>query len=774
MLQQKNYFLQSVYIVACLLVSQLAYAGSGLVTNGDMLAGKPGMSSDDGPQAPDSCTLPALDYTTQTWKSNYCENPGVCGVCESGLRRKLENKISLVASGQIRSVEGFLETLHNDATVGRSLGLDSILKNWMIIGKSESLQRSSVDQPRVMMKSPDSEILMTYSSTPHTGDNNHPGAKSVEMILYKSDDPVKQYEMVQLDFSGPQARVNRNPQKCLNCHGTPPHPKWDSYHWAQGTIPFQKDEIQMNCGEGNIFDRFIDGIEARPRDRFLFPHGFASFSQMRQELAHLKQNTSNPHITDVYMYPHVPKAACIDGDVGGVGKGPMHTGMTNILFDQLSEQNACRIADQLKRDSKAESIKYAVTGAMYCMDTQTMVSNGVSNPSYQRNIDDVQRFFPQDFQERVRHYYLAKYGVEGENAVYRDANRNPSRDRSIESGAYAIRNNNVSEFLYRNTDIRSVDTAINMEMNILNFFNVTFAANGPVPFNYSAQRFAAAHTPGQQEMACNGIVVQNTQNRQYIRLEDRVGERYDCDPASDPTCVFTPNFRSREDDLKRIASLRYILEPLGISMDQWSLAVDPSGMAFHSTDFSTNFDRTELINSVRSEYVTETQRPNPAPRGETWQDAQFCNWLVRKSLNALSVHHAQVEQTYARNLPERSAQGTALPLEQLRSKAIGIFVKYNCTQCHSANTDVSLSDIGAHPVFGQTQRQLGADQQVHYVPSADWVNNSMDNALRGHGDIILQAVSRTANDPKRMPFYGSQLSPTEKNYLRQYFAAIQQ
>ena len=103
-------------------------------------------------------------------------------------------------------------------------------------------------------------------------------------------------------------------------------------------------------------------------------------------------------------------------------------------------------------------------------------------------------------------------------------------------------------------------------------------------------------------------------------------------------------------------------------------------------------------------------------------------------------------------------------LRDLRNQAVDIFTRHRCTQCHSSNPAVSLSDIGTLAVFG--------DLDQNYRPTPAWIAR-MDQTLRGHGTRIMNSVNRSANDPKRMPFYGSTLSAPEKAVLKRYFDAIE-
>jgi hypothetical protein len=98
-----------------------------------------------------------------------------------------------------------------------------IFRNSALIFKSESLQKAGVDplHPRAILSSADGSFMLTF-----TGNSARPEFQTVELIEY--DSKQNKYKMAELS-RGNQLHLEKNPAKCLSCHGTEPRPIWEAY-----------------------------------------------------------------------------------------------------------------------------------------------------------------------------------------------------------------------------------------------------------------------------------------------------------------------------------------------------------------------------------------------------------------------------------------------------------------------------------------------------------------------------------------------------------------
>jgi hypothetical protein len=88
------------------------------------------------------------------------------------------------------------------------------------------------------MKSKQSEVVMSFNSDKHKS-----GGESIEMLMFNGK--KGEFELAELSFENGKAKVERNPKKCLHCHGAPPmiKPMMEGFPiWPQ-QIPSIEDEV---------------------------------------------------------------------------------------------------------------------------------------------------------------------------------------------------------------------------------------------------------------------------------------------------------------------------------------------------------------------------------------------------------------------------------------------------------------------------------------------------------------------------------------------------
>ncbi len=124
-----------------------------------------------------------------------------CGECESELQTGLNEIINEITTAKLNTNNKWAES-NNSENISMKPGvtlddtLSKIIKlmkdnnelgenklNFVVIGESESLQGSSVENgkiyPRIMLKSPSSELMVTFNTNP-----NDPGYKTIEIMRW--------------------------------------------------------------------------------------------------------------------------------------------------------------------------------------------------------------------------------------------------------------------------------------------------------------------------------------------------------------------------------------------------------------------------------------------------------------------------------------------------------------------------------------------------------------------------------------------------------------
>lgn len=131
---------------------------------------------------------------------------------------------------------------------------EDLRANFTLVHQSKSLQAASMQKPRVIMYGKDGEFIAAFN-----GDANANGFNKLEMIQYNKTE--KRFDFFELAFpiardsTGKAVRPQRNPALCLTCHGTNPHPIWNSYNnWP---------------GAYGAFDDFLEGQELATLEAFL-------------------------------------------------------------------------------------------------------------------------------------------------------------------------------------------------------------------------------------------------------------------------------------------------------------------------------------------------------------------------------------------------------------------------------------------------------------------------------------------------------------------------
>jgi len=477
-------------------------------------------------------------------------------------------------------------------------------QNWILMSRSESLQTGIARSPRILLPSADARFVFTVGMTTHSSyPGSHPHA-----IEYMQWDPVEKnfrFHEIVLDaipamgvFPARSRGVSRDDAKCFACHSTrnvpsldrsvippvpgsisgtdgiPPgtvksksKPNWDSYDSWGGMLPFNRDRIYQGSVEAATFRKIfnlwtwranilvrsiIEQLELQPpgvppahvitRTNGGANDGYVNFvfDTTPPVLTEPAPTGTDPAITTSYLFNGLPGAGAGTAVVRGGAFVTLHHSGTPMsdegrgvqLFDLLGgadgNLNQQRIADELINHRFAPGsvpidvrpIALAITKG--CVN----VSGGTIASSPALTIDFG--------------FFNARNGISGINDLVNDtAGRRQSLPR---------RKADIEKFSFDRTG----DPYL------------VASENGLI------QEYGAATSAGT--------------DTSLARVRQEVFRRPTSGFSGDST-VMGGIYVDREiynNDL--IALYRYFLEPLGVSVDRWSMGVRGRSRAYTFAD----------------------------------------------------------------------------------------------------------------------------------------------------------------------------------------------
>lgn len=238
---------------------------------------------------------------------------------------------------EINSVDGFLAALP-----------ETMRKQMIMMTESRSFQVSSAKSPRVLLKSPNSQLVLSFNSDP-----SHRGYDRIEVMSW--NEKIQKFDFIDLQFPEDQKAVpgfvsipsisqktvvSKNPTTCLKCHSEPAKPNWDPYNFWAGQTPFNRDTLSANSPENEIYANILTRIKnGESRFRHLKPHN--SVDAVLENISKGKTFSLNS--------PDNP------GDGPGVR-----------VFDQLSKLNFCRVGSELNTHPQKDLFKFAYAYVNRC------------------------------------------------------------------------------------------------------------------------------------------------------------------------------------------------------------------------------------------------------------------------------------------------------------------------------------------------------------------------------------------------------------------------
>lgn len=143
-------------------------------------------------------------------------------------------------------------------------------ENYTLAYDSQSLQGSSYENPRAILFGRTAQFVLSFNGHPSQQHYN-----AFEAMQFREGS--ESFELYSIVFENGTASFSEpNPNVCLSCHGSPPHPIWSSYeygdretsHWP-GLYGSSHDAPLLDEKERAAFQRFRERAASHPRYRHL-------------------------------------------------------------------------------------------------------------------------------------------------------------------------------------------------------------------------------------------------------------------------------------------------------------------------------------------------------------------------------------------------------------------------------------------------------------------------------------------------------------------------
>lgn len=430
----------------------------------------------------------------------------------------------------LKSVEDFVEFLP-----------EKFKKNVVFMSPSRSLQEGD----RYLMKSPNSEIVMSFNSHHNEGGDMSElrGGNAVEMQVWNGAKGI--WEYVEIDFSEGKPKVSRNPGKCLNCHGrgTNTRPNFDAYNFWSQTKPFFRDRIVAGTKEAEDYLNFLKKIEKDAKE-FKETGKKTRFSILAPMLEVNKVKDVERALSQGQNYQL--KVDTSDGFSTNADGGAAVN-----LFDQMYLTNHCRIANLTtnpKHNPFADQMKYALAAAV----RGTCITSD----------EDLSKFLPPELLKNSQLFF--------KNKGYKSGNFKDVKEET----------SNAQKDYYEDRIGRKL---WNIEEEKLKEIK-----------NTPEYKNKLAALEGDEEALYQHEVKAEKEAYRLAKLEmKKLSDNSD-------------RARDKERSLDRFAPMRYLLEPMGIDTSMFSISVDPLSYTFG--DFFFNIERFGAFKELKGKSCNELKQ----------------------------------------------------------------------------------------------------------------------------------------------------------------------
>lgn len=632
-------------------------------------------------------------------------------------------------------------------------------RNWVLMSRSESLQTGTAKYPRILLPNADATAVFTVGPTTNA---SYPGAHPNAIEYMQWDPAEKNFRFHEIVLTPIPAMgtvpartrgVKMDDLKCSKCHSTrnienssafpgtsgipaglvkvKNKPNWDTYDSWTGMLPLNRDRIYQGTVEAAAFRRILN------------PWTWSSEPDVRAVIEQLELQP-----------PGIPAGDAITRTVGGANDGHVNfafdssppvliepappTGtsaaiFTNYNFDGLPGSGTATVVE---RDNAFVTLRH--TNVPTSSDEGRGVRlfdalGGLAGTlNQQRVADEVasHRFATGSVPIDVRPVALAIT----KNCLAIDSGTNQvvsafATPLAVPTAFFDARNGMAINGVFADTQIRSQDTVLRKVD--LQRFNLDrsgdFYVDSGSPINGLVQEYGAFTDPSQ------GTSTALDRIRQDVFRRDTAG-------FSGDSTVMGGIYVDRElysSNTAKVAMYRYFLEPLGVSVDKWSMGVRGRSRTYSFADIFGTY-LTQLRLALEADLDANPVAGLSSPYS--------CNDLVTATNNTLS----------SALLPAASAVPTFTDIQRIFNKS--------CIECHGGLDYPPYSNHG-------TSLDLSEDESP---PSGDTrftrsYNKAVLRASSLSGPIYSKITDTSEACPYgMMPCDGPPLSKTDIETIRRW------
>jgi hypothetical protein len=636
---------------------------------------------------------------------------------------------------------------------------EAFRKNWILMTRSESLQTGTAASPRILLPSANAREVFTIGMTTHASyPGSHPNA--IEFMQWDPMEKNFRFHEIVLDtipaMGSVPARsrgVSIDDARCFRCHSTrnvinrstfpgtePPgsrafksKPNWDAYDSWGGMLPFNRDRIYQGSIEAAAFRKIFnpwtwrsnDAVRAILEQLYLQPPGVDS----SEAIVRLRGGADDGRIRfafDPVVVPAVEPPASSPGTGAQAsvnvtysfdrlhGSGPattvtrggdfvhlrhtsdITTPRTDIgrvegrgvqLFDLLGgldgQPNALRIADELINHAFATgSVPVDVRPLALALtqpdsDGETCIRIGSGGTA---TTSDPGTFMPT---AAILDFLRLRHGSRTIADLRLDIERRWSGTTP---------EGRVPSLPRRKADLQRFNLDRTGDFYLF------------APDNGLLQEYGAGLTPTPGDTAVDRI------RREVFRRPIDLGasDGTVMNNAESPPRGLAVDREQYTFNIKRIALYRYFLEPLGVSVDKWSMNVRGRSRAYNFADVFGSY--TPVLESELRTSLTTRPFPGLTP-------PFTCAGLVNATNSALAGFPARVNEV-----------PTFTDVQRIFNKS--------CIECHGG--------LG-YPPYGVGDLDLSEDEAPSTTPPLP----PSARLARSHA----KALARVTTDPATSPLY---------------------
>jgi len=548
--------------------------------------------------------------------------------------------IMAASDGKNMDMTGFLKQLPDD-----------LRSNFIFMGKSQSFQTGTADNPRVIMTSERGDIRVTFGTSP-----NERGYNKVEISMWN---PEKQaFDYKEMEFKNGKAVKHEDPTSCVQCHGDPAKPNWDNYNYWAGAIPSNKDTLVPGTIETEEYLKLIMRAEKAPAsdpmsalilDRPDKPDdsGDRTYKKLKKRLEKKKEN--------LQLNPMALNGDTFEGTAGGVGV---------MMFDRMVSRSGCtarrELREQVPRPAAFNSMKYILFGLANSCDMENFVPDWFSNLAANRFVD------------------IKDMGVGAEDIT-------PQAPPAL-TKAQSVMNDLIVD-----TDIRNKRIVID-KIGRQKYYHIQeYLRTG------RAKNYAEAETKAQAEIEAN----RNAIGLNIVGVNPGNGNPanpYYDDPTPGKSATYRYRYQNGEpiktigEATAKIAKYRYFLEPFGVKMDRWSGSIDETSYTF-----------SDIFDTIRERLLSKEDRDQIK---DELGDNTTCENIASRSLASMTGNASL--KIYSEKFVEDRCKDIVVtannPIELLTGMTDNILdqqareVFQTCMDCHTDDTGKGYTS-GGPPVI---------------------------------------------------------------------------